>query len=79
MPQKRKWSVWRTYWLLWILVGFGIAEGYALVRKNTVGEDDNTLSEFVWDYFTSNWWGWVGIAGLLGWLFYHFLLQRNRD
>ncbi len=74
----RKWNHWRTAWVAWIGV-FILLEGTAIVRKFTNGEDDNTLSEFVWDFITINPLGWVGIAVLLGWLVKHFLFENEND
>jgi len=39
--------------------------------------DDDTLSEFIWDFVTNSWYGWIGMAGLLGWLAYHFLFDNE--
>ncbi len=74
----RKWNHWRTAWVVWI-GAFVIMEGAAIVRKLTNGEDDNTLSEFVWDFVTINPLGWMAIAVLLGWLIKHFLFENEND
>lgn len=39
--------------------------------------DDDTLSEFVWDFITNSVIGWVGVAILLGWLIKHFLFENE--
>ncbi|MEU8968177.1 hypothetical protein AB0D11_02680 [Streptomyces monashensis] len=39
-------TVWRWYWLLWLLVGFVVPETIALIR-----DPKNTLSYAVWDWF----------------------------
>ena len=74
MAAKRAWNKWRTIWLVWIGV-FLVIEGIAVFNN----EDDDTLSEFVWDFVTIHPIGWVGIAGLLGWLAFHFLIQKDSD
>ena len=73
----RKWNHWRTAWVVWI-GAFVVLEGAAIIRKFG-GEDDNTLSEFVWDFITINPLGWAGIAVLLGWLIKHFLFENEND
>lgn len=71
---KRGWNKWRTIWLVWI-GAFLVIEGIAVFNN----EDDDTLSELVWDFVTIHPIGWIGIAGLLGWLAYHFLIQKDSD
>ena len=73
-----EWSHWRTAWVVWI-GAFIIMEAIAIYRKFTMGEDDNTLSEFVWDYVTINPLGWTVIAVLLAWLTKHFLWENEND
>ena len=74
----RKWNHWRTAWVVWI-GAFIVMEGAGIIRKFTQNEDDNTLSEFVWDFITIHPLGWVGIAVLLGWLIKHFLFENENN
>jgi len=68
----RKWNIWRTLWVAWLVV-FLVIEGLAIFNRT----DDDTLSEFVWDFITINPIGWAGIAILLVWLISHFLFENE--
>ncbi len=74
---KRKWSWWRWFWVAWLLM-FVIEETAAIVALSQ-GGNDTTFSEFVWDFVVTNPMGWVAVAILLVWLFYHFLIQRDSN
>jgi len=77
MVAKRKWNSWRTFWVVWIAM-FVVGESLAIMNLFS-GGDDTTLSEFVWDFVVVHPVGWVGMAGLLGWLGYHFLFEKDSD
>ncbi len=74
MTNKRKWNYWRTAWVA-LLVAFMVIEIPAILNS----ENDDTFSEFIWDFVVVNWVGWVVVAGLLGWLAYHFLIQKDKS
>ena len=69
---SRKWNKWRWLWVGW-LGAFVVIEGVAIFNR----EDDDTLSEFIWDFVVSNPLGWAGVAILLSWLTKHFLFEKD--
>jgi hypothetical protein len=69
----RQWSWWRWAWVAWLAL-FLVIEGVAIFNDT----DDDTLSEFVWDFIVVNPVGWLGIAVLLGWLIKHFLFEKDK-
>lgn len=68
----------RWYWLVWLLIGFGVPEGIALATKHY----GNTLSDTVWkwcsvtpgDTFTHWTFLHVLLAMLMLWLAVHLVL-----
>lgn len=74
MSNQRKWNPWRWAWVIWI-TSFLVIEGLAIFNKT----NDDTLSEFVWDFIVINPIGWIGIAILLGWLIKHFLFEKDKS
>lgn len=68
---------WRLYWLLFLLVGFGVPETVALVRSRR----DDTLSEAVWHWCQvspgNTLWTWsalhIFVALFMLWLFVHLM------
>lgn len=38
------WNAWSLYWILWLVIGFGVPEAIALIT----GHSENTLSDQVW-------------------------------
>jgi len=62
---------WSWAWIGWILI-FVVLETVAILDRDR----SDTLSEQVWALVTINpgLWG-AGIAILLGWLFFHFLIE----
>lgn len=67
---------WGWYWLIWIVLGFGVPETIALFRNR-----DNTLSDTVWQWFGVTdgvpFWHWTFLHFVLllfmVWLFGHFV------
>jgi hypothetical protein len=70
-------TIWRWYWLVWVLLGFGLPETVALLRHN-----GGTLSATVWylsrvdpGHATPIWqWTFAHLLVfvLLVWLIFHF-------
>ncbi len=71
---SRNWNKWRWLWVGWLAL-FVVFQAIAV--WNT--EDDDTFSEFIWDFVVTHPIGWFGVAGLLAWLAYHFLVQKDSD
>jgi hypothetical protein len=67
-----KYNWWSLYWLVWVVVLFGVPEFWAILS----GHDENTLSYQVWNvegqgstlarYF---------VASFLVWLFLHMVFR----
>lgn len=68
-----------AYWWVWLLGGFCIPEFIAL----GTGHPENTFSDFVWrtcdvlpgQTFLQWSCAHLGLAVLMGWLFFHFTLR----
>lgn len=71
---KRNWNNWRTFWVAMIVL-FLAVELPAVFNR----EDDDTFSEFMWDFVVINPIGWLATAVLLGWLIKHFLFEKDRN
>lgn len=68
-PKRR----WFWFWMVWLGVFVG-AETYAVVDR----QPGDTLSESIW-FLQSHFWPLtVGLAGLFGFLIWHFILDRRR-
>lgn len=70
MRKPVKWRFW--VWMSW-LAAFLVLEGWALIDR-TPGD---TLSESIWFLQTRFWPLTVGLAVLIGWLFYHFVIDKR--
>jgi hypothetical protein len=67
------WNGWSIYWLLWLVAGFGIPEGYAL----WTAQYQNTLSDQVWHlegtgatftrFFVAAFCLWLGLHFVFRW------------
>ncbi len=66
---KRKWF---WFWMVWIAVFIG-AEGVALLDSDR----GDTLSESIWFLQGQFWPLTAGLSVLIGWLFYHFVIDRR--
>ena len=73
-------SGWSWYWLAWVLIGFGIPEGVAIFRNQTVGPGNRlrTLSQNVWKLFKikdEEGWHWRRALLAIGmvWLLVHMV------
>jgi len=64
------------YWVAWLLGGFVIPELWALIGHRR----GDTLSESVWTMTSRHRWTKVPVAGLLVWLFHHFVVdERSKE
>lgn len=65
------WNGWSLYWALWIGVGFGIPEGYAIAHNVK-----NTLSYQVWHLDGNGLtFGRYCVAAFCVWLLLHFVFR----
>lgn len=63
-----KYNGWSLYWLIWLIIGFGGPELYALLSRH----DRNTLSYQVWHVEgTGATFARYFVAAFLLWLFIH--------
>lgn len=69
------WNWWSLYWLLWLVIGFGLPEGIAI----GTGHVENTLSFQAWHLEGSGatFWRWV-MGSMLLWLFIHIVFDTFR-
>lgn len=67
-----RWNAWSLYWLLWLVVGFGLPEFYSIFA----GSVRNTLSYQVWhlEGTGETFWRYV-IGAFLVWLFCHMVFE----
>lgn len=72
----KDWGFWNWYWVVWLVVFFGVPEAVALIT----GHPEYTLSDTVWDLegkgLTIN---RYLIACLLVWLFVHLVFGGFRS
>ncbi len=70
MAKPKKWAF--RFWMLW-LGAFVVMEGLALLDD----ESGDTLSESIWSLQHRFPTLTVGLAFLLGWLFWHFVVDKR--
>lgn len=69
---KRPRKGWFIFWMIWLST-FLVFEGIALLSP----ERGDTLSEQIWFLQRGFWPLTVGLAVLIGWLFYHFVIDKR--
>lgn len=69
------WNGWSIYWVIWLLVGFGVPEGIALAS----GRPKNTLSYQVWHLEgTGATFARYMVFAFLLWLLIHMVFEAFR-
>ena len=70
-----KWNGWSWYWLIWLVIGFGVPEFWSLAKRRAM----NTLSYQVWHLEGTGATFWRYFVGaFLVWLLLHMVFETFR-